>query len=137
MTLIIKKNDKDERLNLRVTPKIKYMLELMVRSSNKTASSLIIDGIQAISKNQTYGIQRKVDGRDVNVAQQSWDPLEIDRLVKLAKIAPDLLTDWETLLWKAIQEDEKYHNENAILNLKLIRDDWHKIQKKAAKFSEL
>ncbi|MEO5355047.1 MAG: hypothetical protein H7835_17810 [Magnetococcus sp. XQGC-1] len=69
-----------------------------------------------------------------------WDPVEPDRLVKLAQNRPDLLTHHEQLMWKAIRENHDWCRTLGAKyapNIKAIRRDWAAIQRQADEWEKL
>jgi len=65
-----------------------------------------------------------------------WDVYEQDRLVKLALIAPDLLTEEEQKIWRVISEDKKYLPSAAKPNFGAIRDGWNRIKDRVRQYEE-
>lgn len=122
-----KKADKDERLTLRISAKDKFAMELLAKKEGMTISAFFI---QVIQKPLKEGLTTTKKSKRVYIPDVAYDPLLPDRTVKLALVAPELLTAHETVIWKVIQENTKYFSDNSP-NYKDIRDEWDSIETKA------
>ncbi len=142
----VRKNSlgKGEVLTVRLSPKLKFGLELLSRKQHRSLSAIVhhlLDRELRENLNVRQDVEEP-DG-DWHVEQKRlldlvWDPLPPDRLVKLGMHSPDLLDLDEELKWKVIQDDyERYWHKAREPNYKAIRDDWSDISKKAedAKFN--
>jgi len=132
MPLTIKrKTEKEERLSLRVTARDKFAVDLYGRMTEKTISAIAKEALEMILKKPETGLYRKIEGEDKYLPDLCWDPLEPDRLLKLAKFAPDLMSDIEQVTWKVISGDATYFRDFEQTNLDAIRDNWDEIKLKA------
>ncbi len=133
-----------EVLTVRLSPKMKFGLELLSRKQHRSLSAIVQHLLdRELRENLTVAKDVEDDMRGwhvehVRILDLVWDPYEEDRLVKLATHSPDLLDLDEELKWKVIQDDYKrYWHSAGKPNYKAIRDDWSDISKKAedAKFN--
>ena len=136
---------KAEVLTVRLSPKMKFGLELLSRKQHRSLSA-IVQHLLDRELRENLKVAKDVDDGTggwrvdhVRLLDLVWDPYEADRLVKLGMHSPDLLDVDEELKWKAIQDDYKrsWHGGKKP-NYKAIRDDWSAISKKAqdAKFNQ-
>ncbi len=117
---------KAEVLTVRLSPKMKFGLELLSRKQHRSLSAIV-----------QHLLDRELR-ENLRLLDQVWDVDERDRVVKLAMHSPDLLDVDEELKWKVIQDDYKrYWRGPKKPNYKAIRADWSAILKKAedAKFN--
>jgi len=134
MPVIIKKSGSNDRLTLRISSKDKFSLELLAQKKGLTLSALFLQLIEKPLKAELT-ITPAGEKNSVYIPDAAYDPLAPDRLVKLAMIAPELLTESEQVIWKVIKEDMDYwKNENPVL--KPIRDSWLVIQNEAKNLLE-
>ncbi len=133
-----------EVLTVRLSPKMKFGLELLSRKQHRSLSAIVqhlLDRELRENLKVTKDVGDNIEGwreEHVRLLDLVWDPYEPDRLVKLGMHSPDLLDVDEELKWKVIQDDYKrYWHSAKKPNYKAIRDDWSDISKKAedAKFN--
>ena len=100
----------------------------------RSVSELVLE---AMGKRFEQDLPRcKIEGKEVSLMQAVWMVFEQDRLVKLALIAPELLTEDEQKIWRVISEDRKYLPKGGDPNYAAIRTDWKVIQHKVRKYEE-
>lgn len=99
-----------ESLSIRISGRLKYALELIARQQRRTLSSLAEWAFEDLVRTQSL---RDIHGETQSWAattEQLWDPIEADRVVKLARHYPHLLTYEEDLIWKVIGDEERFWN---------------------------
>lgn len=125
-----------ERLTLRLSAKERFSLELLALKEGITVSRLLMKIAEpAIREGLTI---EKVKGRPkekIYIPDEAFDPLEPDRIVKLAMIAPNLLSDTNAVIWKVIQEDQTYWIAEKP-DFDSIRNNWDSINKRAQELIE-
>jgi len=99
---------KGEVITVRLSPKLKYALELLSRKQHRTQSAVVTWAIQEMMNNTEYGLI-KVNIRGTkfsvdNMLEVLWDVHPADRLVKLATHWSELMTYEEEKLIKAFKE---------------------------------
>jgi hypothetical protein len=97
---------KADTITVRLSPRIKYGLELLSRMQHRTLSDVVNWAIESIMRDRQRGLFDKETG--VNMLEQAWEPHLADRIIKLAVLYPNLLNYEEELLWKLIQEHEVF-----------------------------
>lgn len=117
----MKPHAKVETLTIRVSPKIKYGLELLARKQHRTLSSV---ADWALSK----ALKEPGEGLEDGLLEEVWDPLEPDRLVKLALKCPELLTYEEQLLWKVIKDNSYFWLSPTEVHLGFVKMKWSLIK---------
>ncbi len=138
MGLTIKrKTEKEERLALRISAKDKFAVDLYGRLTDKTISAIAKEALEKALRDADTGLYRRFPGKEAYLPDLCWDPLEPDRLLKLAKFAPDLMSDIEQVTWKVICEDKAYWENDDQTNLQAIRDNWDEIKLAAEELYKL
>jgi len=92
---------KNETISLRLSPKLRYGLELLSRKQHRTVSSVVTWAIQELL-NSDDGLRK--DNQRVNMLEVLWDVDYADRLVKIATHWPKLMTYEEERLVKTIKK---------------------------------
>jgi len=122
------KAEKGDTLTLRISTKDKFALDLLATIQRKSLSSIVMEAIQ---KPLRDGLTMEIKGgrgkSPIYIPDVAYDPLIPDRLVKLAMVAPDLLTEREKVVWKIVQEDSVFWTDNTP-TLSKIRANWDSIQ---------
>jgi hypothetical protein len=96
-----KNNKKEETISLRVTPKLRYGLELLSKKQHRSVSSVVTWAIEKAINDTDEGL-RKGSGVTLN---DLWDVDSADRLVKLVHHSPELLTYEQEKIVKAAKEN--------------------------------
>jgi len=129
-----------EVITLRLDPRMRFYLDLATRLRRQTVSHFVEQALE-----RALG---EMDRDIIPIAAAVWDPLEPDRLVRLALSSPELLTYDEQVVWKYIREcdalwtiDRKerrlaiWVTEGAldeVMDLPLLRKTWEAFQQVAA-----
>jgi hypothetical protein len=131
----VKKEVNDEKLTIRLSPQLKYTVELLSRRMDESTSAVIKEAIRhmTLGPDGLWGKNEKENGDSLFLPDACWDPLDVDRFVKLAIHAPELLNNTETVQWKVISEEPKYYTTENGANFKLIRDDWELISAESSR----
>ena len=127
---------KTESITMRLSPKLKFGLELLARQRQQPVSAIATELFESAIREQltwqgVVGIQQ--GGSPTSLVDQVWDPLEPDRLLKLAAAAPQLLSDEERLLHKVIEESPRYSTEGGGPVPAVVREHWKDISDAAAR----
>jgi len=100
---------KGEVITVRLSPKLKYALELLSRKQHRTQSAVVTWAIQemintdhGLLKTNTRGTKISVD----NMLEVLWDVHPADRLVKLVTHWPELMTYEEDSMVESIIDNE-------------------------------
>ena len=123
--------EKGDRLTLRIAAKDKFALELLAQKEGLTLSTLVMKSLERPLR-EGLTVSKKQGKRTVKIyiPDAAFDPLTPDRLVNLALVAPELLTDREKVIWKVIKENPAFMHENSP-DFKSIRLRWESIQTEA------
>jgi hypothetical protein len=106
----VSKLTRTEVVTIRLTPRMRYLLELVAREQRRTVSSVMECAFEQASSDwtvkvfftdQTYALQQNLPLRDAEILL--WDVDEVERFVKLALHCPHLLNYDEEMLWKCIE----------------------------------
>lgn len=127
---------KTESITMRLSPKLKFGLELLARQRQQPVSVIATELFEAAIREQLTWqspISVQPGGRPISLLDHVWDPLEPDRLLKLAEAAPQLLSDDERLLQKVIQESPQYRAEGGAPAPAVVREHWKEISDAAAR----
>jgi hypothetical protein len=100
---------KGENINVRVTPKIRFGIELLARKQRRNISSVVEWALQKAMNDPIEGLiepDPEAIGTTINILQLLWDVDEFDRIYYMAAFKEDLLTYEEERLIKLIRESE-------------------------------
>ncbi len=132
-SLTFKKSNtaKHDRLTLRLSGKERFAIELLALKEGVTVSRIIMRTLEptlkaALTIEQVKGSQKE----NIYIPDASFDSVPPDRLVKLALIAPNFLSETDAVIWKVIQEDTSLWDKGKP-NFKMIRESWKAINKTA------
>ena len=97
---------KTEALTLRLDPKMKYQIELLSRIWHQSITGVIENAVGRVSRE----IETKLtDNKSMSIsvlADIAWAPDDADRIVRLAALAPHLLSHDEACIWSVIDAAE-------------------------------
>lgn len=105
---------KSENINVRVTPKSRFGIELLARKQRRNLSNVVEWVLQKAMNNPNEGLfELAPNGNTHNLLDILWNVDEFDRLYYMATFQEDLLTYEEERLIKLIRESElaKYFQE--------------------------
>ena len=106
---------KGDVITVRLSPKLKYGLELLSRKQHRTISSIVTWAVEQMITNHECGLFKEPKnprpGKGMYIPIEKymldvlWDVDPADRLVKLAKHWPELMTFEEELIVKTIKKE--------------------------------
>lgn len=138
----MKKQNDTEVITVRISAKVRYLLEIACRKKRKTLAKYIEDAIDSTFKDVKLKGNTSVNSDRDNLWEDESD--EIDRFIYLADTYPDLLTDLETKILLILQnfktENIKFYTKKSgdvyYWDADLIRNCWSEIQEFAQHLSE-
>ena len=99
---------RSEVVTIRLTPRLRYLVEIAARSQRRTVSNYIECAIESSLKGvRLAGGDGILDGPTMTLAQQAdrlWNVHESSRFLYLALLFPWLLVHREQLLWQLIKD---------------------------------
>lgn len=96
---------RSETVTVRLDPKLRYLAELAARKQRRTLSSFIEWAIERCLKDVDIQDAKKGERSNLSaLADTLWDVGELERFLKLALKAPELLNYKEERIWKFIDE---------------------------------
>ena len=97
---------KGEVITVRLSPKLKYGLELLSRKQHRSLSSIVTWAIEQMINEREDGLYI-ADGLHTGryMLGLLWDVDSADRLVKISKYWPELMTYEEEMLVKIIKKE--------------------------------
>lgn len=116
---------RSEIIQTRLSPRLRFMAELMARHQRRTLSSLIEQLVEAASQSYSLPLILSEEAQsnhylfsgypleNVNLAKAGnhlWSADEVERFAALALFAPHLLTPQETQVWKLIKDTPYFWN---------------------------
>jgi hypothetical protein len=125
---------KDEVITVRVTPKLKYGLELLSRKQHRPLSSVVTWAIEQMMTNSDAGLFKSMkSSKDKMLSEQYmletlWDVHPANRLIKLAIHWPELLTYEEELIVQRLK-DNGHWPKNSDEASEYVRDNWADVVK--------
>lgn len=106
MARIIKKGSKatkSDSVTVRLDPKLRYLADIAARSQRRSLSAFIEWAVEGAISN--VAVKTKNGHQTLlSLGEVVWDIDESDRFVKLALIAPDILSYDEQRVWKFIKQ---------------------------------
>jgi hypothetical protein len=116
-------------VSLRLMPRTHHGLDLLARKRHTTLTSVVEWAVIRAINDALEGLVEKSGDQVVNILDQTWDPEEADRFVKLARGYPALLRFEEDRMWKAIREDPKLWTERTGPRIAAIREQWPSLRR--------
>lgn len=135
-------------LTLRLTPKVRFGLELMSRVHKETIPEIVANAI-AQSLTAEYGglfvFTEESKERPKNLLELIWDERPSDRLINLAVRYPSVMSRTELAIWQRIRQTPKYWRSERARKAKspadsaVLRDvvaaDWEAISRGVGAFA--
>ena len=125
---------KNENLTVRIDAQTRHALDLLARTRRGSISDLVVEQVREVTARELPKVT--VQGKRVPLMDAVWDVFPQDRLVKLARVAPQLLNDEEQKLWRVISEDRGYWTKASAPDFWMIRRHWKQIQQKVREYEE-
>lgn len=128
---------RSELIALRITPKMRFGLELLARRQQRTITDMAIFAIQGLFEQFFIHMQ----GEEViNELDRIWSPHEHVRLVRTALYGPEYLTDEERELWQAIKETRGFWKAGALpsrptpdhFDFGALKERWKELKKRVS-----
>ncbi len=100
---------KSDVITVRLSPKLKYGLELLSRKQHRPLSSVVTWAVEQTINNPENGLYKNMSkglkvAEPMQMLEVLWDVHPADRLVKLATHWPELMTYEQEKLIKAFKE---------------------------------
>ena len=142
------KSNKAEFLSMRITPRMRFGLELLARHRRTTVGGVVALCVEKMFETKGEGLRMVPDNglTEVNILDKVWSPYEHERFAKLAEYAFNLLSDQEKYLWGVVTDATKYWVKGEvigkdantgklmyqqILNLGALESDWRTLKERA------
>ncbi|MDE0853883.1 MAG: hypothetical protein OSA97_05615 [Nevskia sp.] len=124
--------ERGDALSIRINTKLKFTLELWARLEHKNISTVVSEALQgAVKERANKPVALKGGSRPwAELIEEVWNPLESDRLVKLATLVPEALSDHEQVVWNLIKENSQCFNRGQP-DLSAIRKAWDQFNAEA------
>ncbi len=100
-----KGGSKTETVTMRLSPRLKFALDLMARKQHRNFTSVAEWALSRILDDPESGLIVNQNGFSYNLMDEIWDPFEPDRFINLAFKQQHLLSYEEEVLWKLIREN--------------------------------
>jgi len=98
-----------ETVTIRLDPRLRYLTALGARKQRRTVSAFIHWATEQVVADTTITVLDVNSGtKTILPLAELWDSEEGERLARLARTAPVLLTYEEELIWKRQQEGRMY-----------------------------
>ncbi|MDA9982903.1 hypothetical protein N9H39_09275 [Gammaproteobacteria bacterium] len=126
---------RSETVTVRLDPKLRYLAELAARTQRRTLSSYIewtIDGSLEEVSVVDYSTQGHATKTLQALKERLWAIDEVDRLINLALICPQLMDFEEQHQWKVISETEQFYCVDGEIIISFVKEHWAVIKKYVA-----
>ena len=135
-------NPRSDLVGIRITPRMRFGLELLAKKHDRTLTDTVILAINEMFKTELVGLllQPTVGyEHPVYVLDIVWSPQEHERFARVGIYFPALLTDNEKYLWQVIQETKKFWKGGKRparptpddFNFDVLLEDWRELKKRA------
>jgi len=103
-------NPRSVLLALRVTPRMRFGLELLAQRDRCSMSEVVLRAIDARFEDAALGLQLVAKGerKFSSVLERAWSPHEHERVVRLGVWFPQLLDTEQAHLWRLVCETPRY-----------------------------
>lgn len=116
------KQPRKESTSIRLEPQVRYLVELAARIQRRNLTNFIEWSLEESLKQ----VKLRPDGESIaELTLQLWDVNEFERLIKLASVAPELLTIEEQLIFKVLIDKELDFLHKSVLNVSLVGNLFH------------
>jgi hypothetical protein len=117
--------NRSEIIHTRLSPRLRFMAELMARHQRRTLSSLIEQLVEAAGQSYSLPLVFSAEAQShhyllsgyplenvslVEAGNRLWSEDEVERFAALALFAPHLLTSQETQVWKLVKDTPYFWN---------------------------
>lgn len=102
-------NPRTNVITLRVTPKMRFGLELLAQERGETLTEVVTWAVSELFSTEQVGLLRYPTGENhaVRVLDRVWSPVEYERVVRLGTYFPEFMTDRQQYLWGRVRETAK------------------------------
>lgn len=119
---------KTSTLSVRLTPKMRFGLEIMARLHRDTVPEIVTRAINDVFSSEFEGLWDyegpEESGSKRPLLNLLWAEEPSDRLVNIALYSPNLLSTVERRIWMKIKNDPKFWNNPQELTLASLRRDF-------------
>lgn len=99
-------NPRSNVVTLRVTPKMRWGLELLAKQRGETLTEVVIHAVDRLFRDTDVGLVRAAgQPAELDLLDQTWAPEECERVVRLAMACPELLDDRQRYLWLRVRDE--------------------------------
>ena len=97
-------------LAVRVTPRVRFALELLANRERCSMSEVVLRTIESRIAEPGTGLTLVPAGESdaVSVPDRVWSPLEHERIVRLGLYFPEFMNDRQRYLWSRVRESRMY-----------------------------
>ena len=130
-----RKTEKLEAVNIRLSKKMKFALDLAARKKDQSQSAFVVECLLEKLQGESSGLMTipTKDSVPRYIPDLVWHESEAMRVTNLGIYAPELLSSSERLKWTVIREDKNCWLDKDSPDFKKIRKNWVRIQVKALK----
>lgn len=97
---------KTEALTLRLDPKMKYQIELLSRIWHQSITGVIEKAVGRVSRDIETKLANNNSMSISALAEIAWAPDDADRIIRMAGLAPHLLSHDEACIWSVVDAAE-------------------------------
>lgn len=103
-------NPRTNVVTLRVSPKMRFGLELLAHERGETLTEVVTWAVSEMFATEQVGLLRFASGESMatRVLDRVWSPHEHERVVRLGMYFPEFMNDRQRYLWSRVRESRKY-----------------------------
>ena len=134
-------NARSDLVAIRMTPKMRFGLELLAKQFDKTLTNTVIYAIEQLFQSEQGFILFPKQGADLRVyaLDRVWSPHAHERFALVAIQFPEMLSDEEIYLWSVVSRTGKYWLSGKMpktstpedFNFDALLEDWEGLKKRA------
>ncbi len=127
-------NPRTNVVTLRVTPQMRFGLELLAQERGETLTEVVTWAVSEMFGTEQVGLLRFATGESMatRVLDRVWSPHEHERVVRLGMYFPELMSARQRHLWSRVRESRKYwksgsapsHPEPDDVDWSVLARDW-------------
>lgn len=109
-------NPRTNVVTLRVTPQVRFGLELLAQERGETLTEVVTWAVKQVFGTEQVGLLRYATGEHsaTRVLDRVWSPYEYERVVRLGMYFPELMSDRQRQLWSRVRESRKYWKRGSV-----------------------
>lgn len=109
-------NPRTNVVTLRVTPQMRFGLELLAQERGETLTEVVTWAVTELFGTEQIGLLRFATGESMatRVLDRVWSPHEHERVVRLGMYFPEFMNNRQQYLWSRVRESRKFWKQGGV-----------------------